>query len=72
MAKQQKKPHRTATQHYVPQLYLRGFTNASGGMFCYDKQADHSHPTSTRAAAQEPYFYELPPALKAPAGLGAS
>jgi hypothetical protein len=66
MAKQQKKRRRTETQHYVPQLYLRGFTNASGCMFCYDKQADRSHLTTTKAAAQEPYFYELPPALKVP------
>jgi hypothetical protein len=25
---------RTENQHYVPQFYLRGFTNASGQMFC--------------------------------------
>lgn len=57
----QKKKRRTETQHYMPQFYLRGFTNASGRMFCYDKVADKSHPTSTTAAAQEPYFYEIPP-----------
>ena len=56
-----KKPHRTESQHYVPQFYLRGFTNASGRMFCYDKVGDKSHPTSTAAAAQEPYFYGIPP-----------
>jgi hypothetical protein len=55
------KKHRTENQHYVPQLYLRGFTNASGRMFCYDKVSDKAHPTSTAAAAQEPYFYEIPP-----------
>ncbi|MCZ7625981.1 MAG: hypothetical protein C3F12_11425 [Candidatus Methylomirabilota bacterium] len=59
--KQPKKPHRTERQHYVPQCYLRGFTNASGLMFCYDKANDRSHPTSTTAAAQEPYFYEISP-----------
>lgn len=59
--KQPKKPHRTETQHYVPQFYLRGFTNDTGRMFCYDKVAERSHPTSTEAAAQEPYFYEIPP-----------
>lgn len=52
---------RTETQHYVSQFYLRGFTNATGQMFCYDKVASRSHPTSTEAAAQEPYFYEIPP-----------
>jgi hypothetical protein len=46
----------------VPQLYLRGFTNASGRMFCYDKVTGRSHPTTTKAAAQEPYFYEFAPA----------
>ena len=57
----QKKKHRTESQHYVPQFYLRGFTNSSGHMHCYDKVAGRSHPTSTAAAAQEPYFYEIPP-----------
>jgi hypothetical protein len=52
---------RTENQHYVPQFYLRGFTDPSRRMFCYDKVADRSHPTSTEAAAQEPYFYEIPP-----------
>jgi hypothetical protein len=56
-----KKKQRTETQHYVPQLYLRGFTNAAGSMFCYDKSADRSYPTTTKAAAQEPNFYEIPP-----------
>src|SRR5262249_30017013 len=59
--KQPKKPHRTESQHYVPQFYLRGFTNAVGQMFCYDKVSGKSYPTSTAAAAQEPYFYENPP-----------
>jgi hypothetical protein len=56
----QKKKHRTEDQHYVPQLYLRGFTNSAGRMFCYDKAANKSYPTTTKAAAQEPYFYEIP------------
>jgi hypothetical protein len=30
-------------------------------MFCYDKVSGQSHPTSTKAAAQEAYFYEIPP-----------
>src|SRR5690242_18147901 len=61
MSRTGKKPHRTETQHYVPQFYLRGFTDAAGRMCCYDKAADKAHPTSTQAAAQEPYFYEIPP-----------
>ena len=52
---------RTVNQHYVPQFYLRRFTNASGNLFCYDKVADKSHPTTTRAAAQEANFYEIAP-----------
>jgi hypothetical protein len=56
-----KKKQRTEVQHFVPQFILRGFTNASGQMWCYDKLADKSHPTSTAAAAQERYFYEIPP-----------
>lgn len=59
--KQPKKKQRTEDQHFVPQLLLRGFTNAFGGMFCYDKATGKSYPTSTKAAAQEPYFYEIPP-----------
>jgi len=58
MAKQHKKPNRTETQHYVPQFYLRCFCNAEGRLNCYDKVADRVHPTSTQAAAQEPYFYD--------------
>lgn len=56
-----KQKQRTERQHYVPQFYLRGFTNASGQMACYDKAANKVYPTSTQAAAQEPYFYEIPP-----------
>jgi hypothetical protein len=59
--KQPKKPHRTEVQHYVPQFYLRGFTNDTGRMFCYDKVSSKSHPTTTKAAAQEPNFYEIRP-----------
>lgn len=52
MSKEQpKKKQRTETQHYVPQMCLRGFANASGQMFCYDKAAGKSYPTSTQAAA---------------------
>jgi hypothetical protein len=56
-----KKKHRTKDQHYVPQFYLCGFTNASGRMYCYDKATGRSYPTSTEAAAQKTYFYEIPP-----------
>ncbi|MCE9529832.1 MAG: DUF4238 domain-containing protein [Planctomycetes bacterium] len=57
----QKTNQRTKKGHYVAQFYLRGFTNESGMMYCYDKVSGKSHTTSTLAAAQEPYFYECPP-----------
>ncbi|MCX7409104.1 MAG: DUF4238 domain-containing protein [Planctomycetales bacterium] len=55
-----KKNRRTERQHYVSQFYLRGFTNAVGRLFCFDKVSVKSYPTSTEAAAQEPNFYEIP------------
>jgi hypothetical protein len=55
------KTHRTRAQHYEPQLYLRGFTNTSGKLFCYDKVSDRPYPTSTQGAAQESNFYEIAP-----------
>lgn len=54
------KRQRTKKQHYVAQLYLRGFTNPSGRLFCFDKVSGTAHPTSTEAAAQESNFYEIP------------
>lgn len=62
MAKnRQKSKQRTKKGHYVAQFYLRGFADASEKLFCYDKAAGRSHPSSTEAAAQERYFYEIPP-----------
>jgi hypothetical protein len=61
VGKFQGKKQRTENQHYVPQFYLRGFTDDTGRMFCYDKVASRSYLTSTEAAAQERYFYEIPP-----------
>jgi hypothetical protein len=55
------KKQRTKAQHYVSQFYLRGFADSAGRMFGYDKAADRSYPTSTAGAAQESYFYEIPP-----------
>lgn len=56
-----KENRRTKRQHYVSQFYMRGFTNDSGQLFCFDKVSSKSHPTSTKAAAQKPNFYEIPP-----------
>ena len=55
------KHQRTRVQHYVPQLYLRGFATPSQKLFCYDKLQDTSYPTTIYAAAQESFFYEVPP-----------
>ncbi len=55
-----KQPQWTKSQHYVPQLYLRNFTNHTGMMFCYDKVSDKVKSVSTKAAAKETYFYEIP------------
>jgi hypothetical protein len=55
------KAHRTKAQHYVGQFYLRGFANAKEMMWCYDKKGVRCHPISVKGAAQEPYFYEIPP-----------
>ncbi len=57
-----KVPQRTKAQHYVPQFYLRGFTNGHGTMFRFDKVMCKSRRTSTKAAAQEENFYEIRPA----------
>jgi hypothetical protein len=48
-------------QHYVPQCYLRRFTNANQGLLAFDKVSGTSYPTTTHDAAQERYFYDLPP-----------
>lgn len=52
---------RTKAQHYVPRFYLRGFTNASKKLFCYDKASDRVYPTSPADAAHETGFYEIYP-----------
>lgn len=55
------KRHRTRSQHYVPQQYLRGFTDASGKLHCYDKASDKVFGTSPANVAQESNFYEIAP-----------
>ena len=41
-------------------MYLRHFADSSEQLFCYDKANDRSFLTSTKAIAQERYFYEIP------------
>lgn len=61
MGGNRRKGHRTRAQHYVPQFYLRGFTGASGKMFCYDKASGNVYPTSPHDAAHQANFYEIAP-----------
>jgi len=53
------KHQRTEVQHFVPQFYLRLFTNQAKKLHCYDKCKDKSYSTSTEAIAQERFFYEI-------------
>ena len=52
---------RTKKQHTVPQFYLKGFATPAGKLFAYDKKNDRAYPTNVGDAAQEAYFYDLPP-----------
>jgi hypothetical protein len=45
--------------HYVPQFYLRRFTDASGRLWAWDKQRDRIFYTSPNKVAAETQFYRL-------------
>lgn len=47
-------------QHYVPQTYLRRFTNEQGKLFVYDKLADKVFASTPADVAQERLFYDFP------------
>lgn len=47
-------------QHYVPQLYLRHFTNESGQLSVFDKRTRRSYPSSVRDAGHENHFLTIP------------
>jgi hypothetical protein len=53
-----RKSPRTKAQHYVPQFYLRGFTD-NEKIFCYDKLNDRVFETNTKSIAQQSNFYEI-------------
>jgi hypothetical protein len=52
---------KTKKQHTVPQCYLKGFADACGRLFAYDKKSDRIYATNVGDAAQESYFYDFPP-----------
>src|SRR5687767_9912896 len=50
----------TKKQHYVPQLYLRHFTGASGQLAVFDKLTRRSYTSSVRDAGHENHFLTIP------------
>lgn len=46
-------------QHYVPQSYLRGFTENGKQLFVFDKSTKEPFYTSVSKIASERYFYDL-------------
>lgn len=46
-------------QHYVPQFYLRNFTNASGKFHVYDIVRNNHFITSPAKECYEEYFYDI-------------
>lgn len=46
-------------QHYVPQFYLRNFTNSKGKLSVYDSSRDNNYITSPAKECHEEYFYDL-------------
>lgn len=46
--------------HYVPQFYLRRFTDPSGRLWAWDKINDRAFRTQPKAVAAESNFYLLP------------
>jgi len=50
----------TKNQHYVPQFYLKLFTNSRDQLYVFDKFNRRSYLTHVRNAASEGYFYEFP------------
>lgn len=48
---------RNKKQHYVPQFYLKNFSNDGKNIYCYDKEEFKSYPQSIKNIAQSKYFY---------------
>ena len=45
--------------HYIPQFYLRRFTDDNGRLWAWDKQADRIFPTAPGSIAAATQFYRL-------------
>jgi len=48
----------TKRQHYLPQFYLRNFTNDQGKVWCYDRFKERIYACNPRDIACENYLYE--------------
>jgi len=46
-------------QHYVPQFYLKNFTNSNGKINVYDTIRDNRYVTSPAKECYEKYFYDI-------------
>jgi hypothetical protein len=53
---------KTRNQHTVPQCYLRGFANAQGNFFSFNKLYRKSKPANVKSSASADYFYDFEPA----------
>ena len=53
------KKERVRAQHYVPQFYLRRFSNQQSRIWCYDKKDDKVFEPHANKVALETDFYEL-------------
>lgn len=47
-------------QHYVQRVYLKGFQNESGMLWCYDKHLDKAYQGSPDSLGGEKFFYDVP------------
>lgn len=51
---------RIKVEHYVPQCYLRRFTEDGRRLFVFDKATKRSFPSNIKNVAAERYFYDIP------------
>ncbi|MCQ2534306.1 MAG: DUF4238 domain-containing protein [Clostridia bacterium] len=52
---------RTQKEHYIPQVYLKGFTNDENNIWFYDfeKKFSPNKPVPTKSVCYEEYLYEI-------------
>lgn len=51
---------RVKNEHYVPQIYLKNFTNDNKKIFLFDKFSQSTYQTNLNSIANENYFYDFP------------